>query len=78
MKKVILLIVAGLMLTITTVPAFSAPSENANTRALQAQSIKICREMMKDSVKVGDMTNNQLKACIEMMKTLPCSNMVNN
>ncbi|MFZ5645535.1 MAG: hypothetical protein ACOY46_18380 [Bacillota bacterium] len=76
MKKIILLIVAGLML-MTTVPAFAAPSENANTRALQAQSIKICREMMKGKVKVGDITNDQLKTCIEMMKTFPCSDMVN-
>lgn len=76
MKKVILPIVACLIL-LTTVPAIAAPSENANTRALQAQSINVCREMMKDTVKTGDMTNNQLKACIEMMKTLPCTDMVN-
>lgn len=75
MKKIILLIVACLMLLIT-VPAIAAPSDNANTKALQAQSFKICREMMKDAVKAGDITNDQLKACLEMMKTLPCTDMV--
>lgn len=59
---------------LTTVPAIAAPSDN--TKALQAQSFKICREMMKDAVKVGDITNDQLKACLKMMKTLPCTDMV--
>lgn len=76
MKRIVLLIVACLML-LAAVPAVAAPSENANLQALQAQSLKICREMMKDAVKAGDMTNDQLKTCLQMMKTSPCTGMVN-
>ncbi|MFZ5647440.1 MAG: hypothetical protein ACOY30_07450 [Bacillota bacterium] len=75
MKKIIILILSAVVL-LTAAPAFSAPSENAGIQAFEAQAVKICREMMKNAVDTGNMTKDQLKACINMMKTAPCNGMV--
>jgi len=75
LKKIILLIVAALTLFVA-VPAFAAPAENANPRAFQAQVIKVCRDMMRDAVDTNKITKEQAKACIEMMKTAPCPDML--
>lgn len=75
MKRLILAVIIISSLLIT-VPAFAAPSENANPRAFQAQVIKICRDMMGDAVKSNIITKEQAKACIEMMKTSPCPDMI--
>lgn len=71
MKKLIALAFAGLLI-LTAVPAFAEPSDNASPRAFAAQAINECRQMMNGAVQAGEMTRDQLKACIEMMKTAPC------
>lgn len=75
MKKSILIILSAMVL-LTATPAFSAPAENASPQAFQAQAVKVCREMMSGAVEAGNMTKDQLKACIEMMKSAPCTGMV--
>ncbi len=75
MKRTIIAVIAGLML-LSAVPAFAAPNENASPTAFQAQAINICRQMMGDAVNSGDMTKDQLKACIDMMKVSPCTDMM--
>lgn len=72
MKKIIVLAFAG-MLMLSAVPAFAEPSENASARAFAVQAINQCRQMMKDAVGAGEMTQDQLKECIEMMKNAPCT-----
>ncbi|MFZ5643654.1 MAG: hypothetical protein ACOY46_08705 [Bacillota bacterium] len=74
MKKYLMLGFTVLLLS-AALPAMAGPNENASPQAFQAQNIKICREMMKDAVKAGDMTKDQLKACIEMARTAPCTGM---
>lgn len=75
MKKLILLVVA-VSTMFAAVPAFAAPAENANPRAFQAQVIKVCRDMMNDAVDADMITKEQAKACVEMMKTSSCPDMV--
>jgi len=74
LKKIILLGLTAAIL-MTSAPAFSAPADNASPQAFQAQAIKICREMMGGAVDNGSMTKDQLKNCIDMMKTSICSGM---
>jgi len=74
-KKLILLAVTVSAL-FAAVPAFAAPAENANPRAVQAQVIKVCRDMMNDSVDADMITKEQAKACVEMMKSSSCPDMV--
>lgn len=75
MRNSIALMVAGLVL-LASVPAFAVPSANASERSFQVQSIKVCREMMKEAVNSGNMTNDQLKDCIKMMRTSTCTDML--
>ena len=71
MKKIIGAIVIGFAI-LSAVPAFAEIPDNASPRAVQAQIVNLCRDIMKESVKIGDMSQDQLKACIEMMKSSQC------
>ncbi len=71
MKKMIALVFAGLLL-VAAIPALAEPSGEASPKAVTAQAVNECRMMMRDCVKAGEMTKDQLKACVEMMKTNSC------
>ena len=79
MKKRIIIAVMALSLVTFAIPAMASPGEDANPRAFLSQQINICRDMMMNMVGLGMISKDQVKACIEMMKsgTCECSGMDN-
>ena len=71
MKKLITM--ATLVMSMIATPVLAAPNDNANPRAFTAQHIIECRDHMQEMVASGEMTQEELKACIEQMKNSECS-----
>ncbi|MCL6479009.1 MAG: hypothetical protein K6T65_11445 [Peptococcaceae bacterium] len=71
-KKLIVMTTLAISLMTFAVPALADPNENASPRAFLAQHINECRDHMKDMVASGEMTPDELKACVGHMKSEQC------